>query len=84
MEKIVFEANIDDESVEYEDGGAAIIAQPNWNNTGGDENIFIRIQSWDESIFDHPNYEDKRYEIGHESIRNLLGKKVRVTVEVID
>jgi len=87
MTKIIFEAKVD--GADVEDGGAAVILSPDWKVTGGDDNIFVRIQSWDENFYDHPNYKDnaskyENYKLGHQSIQELMGKKVRVTVEVID
>lgn len=51
--------------------------------------FFVRIQSWDENIGDSPLYDrsnsrEQNAKLGHESIQKLFGKKVRVTVEVIE
>lgn len=89
MSKIILEGQIQPQNVEVEDGGAAVIVEPEWNVTNGDENIFVRIQSWDESIYDHPQFDktdtrEERIEYGHKSIRQLFGKKIRVTIEVLE
>jgi hypothetical protein len=74
--KLVFE-----DVVEYvsEDGGRALIA----TIYGKCEDMFVRLQSWDNK----PTGEDEQgYEQGFQHIqaRQFEGKKVRVTVEVID
>ena len=43
----------------------------------------------DEGIYDNPMFDDRmsrqeKSQLGHESIRSLAGKKVRVTIEVIE
>jgi hypothetical protein len=63
--------------VEYasEDGGQALIAsiyeQTEPPSAPEEPGMFVRLQSWDEGG-------------GHELARSLEGKRVRVTVEVID
>lgn len=99
MTKMIFDANIKPDSVSYEDGGQALILDPEWKTTGTDENIFLRIQSWDESILNKPNTDDEDYDEndydtnetkperalrGHKSIHQLIGKKVRVTIEILE
>ena len=54
--------------VQAEDGGQALIAE---FSGGSDTGLFVRLQSWDES---------KR----HEEMAQLMGRRVRVTVEIID
>lgn len=87
MNKMIFEGEVKEE-VSIEDSGQAVIAEIDWNVSCCDDNIFIRIQSWDESIFEHPLYNAKNnsYEnakLGHKSIQELIGKKIKVTIEVI-
>lgn len=54
--------------VQQEDGGQAWIAE-----FGGpeDEGMFVRLQSWDSTG-------------SHEHMRELLDKRIRITVEVLD
>lgn len=52
-----------------EDGGAARIARV--ENANEDSCLFVRIQSWDELL-------------RHEEFREFEGKRVRVTIEVIE
>lgn len=52
-----------------EDGGAARIA--NLSNDNEDSCLFVRIQSWDELL-------------RHDEFREFEGKRVRVTIEVIE
>ena len=68
-EKIVIES---DAPVEYEveDGGAALIAHI--ENEEADPHFFVRLHSWNDAGDDHP------------TARKFEGKRVRVTVEVID
>ena len=54
--------------VERDDGGQALIAEFSSTNETG---LFVRLQSWDET---------KR----HEEMAQLMGHRVRVTVEIID
>lgn len=89
MTKIILEGEVKQDNVDIEDGGQAVIVEPDWKVTGGDDNIFVRIQSWDEEIFDHPEFDDEangeqRLKYGHKSIQELFGKKIRVTIEVIE
>lgn len=89
MSKITFEGKLTEDHVDVEDGGLAMIAEPDWKVEGGDDKIFVRIQSWDESIENNPmyDYEDSREvraKLGHESMHSLIGKKIRVTIEVIE
>jgi len=53
-----------------EDGGCAKIAEV-CPNDFADEGIFVRIQSWSEKH-------------NHDTLDKLEGKKVRVTIEVVD
>lgn len=89
MTKITMEAKIDESCVNVEDGGSAVIIEPIWEIKGADDNLFIRIQSWDEDIWEHPDDSCnlstvERAQLGHQSIHELIGKKIRVTIEVID
>lgn len=87
MTKIVMESVLSD--VDYEDGGSAVIVNADWETQGADESIFVRIQSWDDDVWEHPNESERlstieRAQLGHKSIHELIGKRVRVTIEVID
>ena len=73
MNKVIFEAKIKRKDVNIEDSGQVVIVEPQWVVKGGDDNIFIRIQSWDESA-----------EMEHKTINKLIGKKIRVTIEEIE
>jgi hypothetical protein len=60
-----------------EDGGQAVILEPIINEgdaTRGE--LFVRIQSWSPITADRMP--------GHEAMRQLLGKRVRVTIETIE
>jgi hypothetical protein len=66
--KKIFEGILENDRVE--DGGQAVL--PNLNEGETPNNgMFVRIQSWDE-------------ELKHEEIQPFLGKKVKVTVEVVE
>ena len=52
-----------------EDGGQAIISSIHEGTETG--TMFVRVQSWDETL-------------AHEEIKKYLGKKVRITLEVIE
>lgn len=89
MNQIIFEAKIEREDIHIEDGGCTVIIEPEWQVSCGDDNIFLRIQSWDESIGDNDMYDqaasrETNSKLGHKSIYSLSGKKVRVTVEIIE
>jgi len=73
--KTVYQELIDVKArhLKLEDGGAALIL----NDIGGEELVgdgclFARIQSWDDKECKHPLMND------------LVGKKIRITVEVED
>lgn len=72
----VREKYLSSEGVELscEDGGQAIIANPNSN---GEDCMFVRLQSWEE---------DPRHKCpdAHFEMVSLLGKRVRIRVEVLD
>lgn len=89
MEKMIFEATVPTSELKVEDNGCAIILDPEWKTQNTDDKIFVRIQSWDEDIYDNPLFDDKmsrqeKSKLGHESIHSLAGKKIRVTIEVIE
>ena len=54
--------------VDVQDGGQAQIVEFTGNNEVG---VFVRVQSWD------PDKE-------HANIKLMMGKRVRVTVEILD
>jgi hypothetical protein len=59
-------------SFKTEDSGAAMIADTNGvNYDNEDSGLFVRIQSWDESL-------------KHPLTKSLEGKKVKITIEVLD
>ena len=70
MRKFIFEDMFDEKNamIEKEDGGCAMIATISDDDETG---VFIRVQSWDD------NKE-------HEDFKSLIGKKVRITIEVIE
>lgn len=89
MTKMIFEAPIEKQDIKFEDGGCAVILEPEWIVNGGDDSIFVRIQSWDENItedvmYDRKNSREDNALLGHKSIQTLFGKKVRITIEVIE
>lgn len=90
MNKIIVEGQLNSQSVDFEDGGAAMIVEPEWEViNGADDKFFIRLQSWDESIFDNVMYDRKNYsqenaQLGHETLQSLVGKKIRITIEEIE
>lgn len=74
---------VDPDHIDVNDGGQSMVTQlGDDDEQGGDDCFFIRLQSWDESVtrvpLTHAALE------GHRFFRALIGKKVRVTVEVID
>lgn len=71
--KYVIEAQTTDEDISVEDGGCAkiLFVAP----TDGEDGIFARIQSW------YENPDDPK---AHQEINQLLGKRVRITIEVIE
>lgn len=68
MSKIVIEGQIRPEQVDVEDGGMAMIGQPDEESL---HPFFVKLQSWDETK-------------QHTTFKNFIGKRVRVTVEIID
>jgi hypothetical protein len=80
----IFEQTVRDEDVEPDDGGASLMVQfddvPSGRYIPRDERpaeafvsetLFVRVQSWDE-------------EKAHHDFRRLVGKRVRVTIEILD
>ena len=89
MTKIILEGHLTPDTIDFEDGGLAMIGQPEWTIQGADENIFLRIQSWDESIVDNVMYDvkdsrEQKANLSHKSMNSLIGKKIRVTIEIIE
>lgn len=85
MTKIILEGHLTPDRIDFEDGGLAMIGEPEWTIQGADENIFLRIQSWDESIVDNVMYDvkdsrEQKANLGHKSMNSLIGKKIRVTI----
>lgn len=83
MNKIIVEQKI--EYVETDDGGQGMKTYLK----GSDKNIFFSIQSWDDSIMEHPEYNSREYseknaKLGHPIMQQLNGKKVRLTVEILE
>lgn len=70
--KIVIEGTMPEKLVSREDGGQAVIAEiENPDDPDPDEGFFVKLQSWSE----------RRH---HPVIESLIGKRIRVTVEVLD
>jgi hypothetical protein len=69
--KKVFEQTVSARDVSEEDGGCAKILDIDDDGTGAEEGMFVRVQSWSEEG-EHPDFD------------NLIGKRVRVTIEVLD
>lgn len=77
MEKFIFEGKVD---TEFEDGGSAMkaVVSGEQNIFNGSE-VFVIIQSWDEK-----GIRAKTENQSHSLIKSIEGKKVRITIEVID
>lgn len=74
---------VDPDHIDVNDGGQSMVTQlGDDDEQGGDDCFFIRLQSWDESVTQVPLTHAALE--GHRFFRALIGKKVRVTVEVID
>ena len=74
------EALVTEKEVEREDGGQALIYSQDpliETGPGADGKFFVRLQSWDDKDF-----QDK--DRAHQSMRALIGRRIRVTVEVLD
>jgi len=82
MDKIIIEDKVD---WKREDGGAAFVSYPMSEilDDEGEENedthISVRIISWDDNF-----YCGKRPEPIHEKFMQMVGKKVRVTIELLE
>lgn len=76
MPKITFEADMDERTLKREDSGCALIWERPAFEIDGDEpttpdaGTLVRFWSWDESK-------------EHESFKRFIGKRVRITVEVV-
>jgi len=74
MARLVYETTdiITDDTLKSEDGGMALIHEDsNASEPVGDGHVFVRLQSWDD---------DSK----HPLLRSLVGKTVRISVEVLD
>ncbi len=81
MNQIIFEGKIGD-IPEIEDGGRAFILDCDFFNVSGHDDIFIKVQSFNDKargrhLKDLGNQE-------HCAAKSLLGKKVRITIEEIE
>ncbi len=75
MPRITFEADFDEKNVYYEDSRCAMFCRAPWEQDGDvpvdpDTGTCIKFWSWDE-------------EREHKSIKRFIGKRVRITVEVV-
>jgi hypothetical protein len=78
-------------ALEQEDGGAAIIFHVDTYSSDDDavaqksndaaSGMFVRIQSYDERAWSEDASEKA---LAHQEIRQIFGKRVRVTIEVLD
>lgn len=68
--KAVFEQTIIPADIAIEDSGRAKIIQIDAGD-GNDNGMFIGLHSWDETL-------------QHKDFNDLIGKKIRVTIEIID
>lgn len=76
--KIVIEDVIGTKDVSVEDGGRAKYVSLGCDALGLDQDgVFVRLHSWIEKA-------DRFGEMNHKQFDAFIGKKVRVTVEVID
>lgn len=75
---LVFEGVIDFDS---EDGGSALVGDPitKLGETDPDGGIFVRVCSWDQGFCDGA----RDIPDAHADAEFLLGKKVRITIELI-
>jgi len=77
MPKITFEADFDESEVKFEDGKCALLwnLRKDWETTGDtpddpENGTCVKFWSWDETK-------------EHKSIKRFIGKRVRITVEVV-
>lgn len=73
MPKVVYEGEVTEHDIKSEDGGCALIWEAGPDQvTPPDENpdagMFVRLQSWDENK-------------NHDTLRKMVGRKVKITVE---
>ena len=59
------------ESIESEDGGCAKILEVDDSEGEDGNSLFVRIQSWDDNA-------------NHPVMNSMVGKRIRVTIEVLD
>lgn len=74
------EALVTEKAIEREDGGQALIYSQDpliETGPGADGKLFVRLQSWDDKDF-----QDQA--LAHQGMRALIGRRIRVTVEIID
>jgi len=85
MDKIIIEDKVD---WEREDGGAAFVSFPmheilsdeeDPDGDGEETTVGVRIISWDDKF-----YEGKRLEPKHDKFMQIVGKKVRITIELVE
>jgi hypothetical protein len=78
------EGFIDPRYLDVEDGGQAMIYQLDESmgmEIVADKNFFVKLQSWDEKA---RSERGRSCIVGHELMRSLVRRTVRVTVEVDD
>lgn len=93
MVKYIFEGIVpaergmnEDDSAELsiQDGGHAKIA----TISGNSPSMFVRVQSWESMFVRVQSWEDERDAVSgeytHADFNKMLGKRVRVTVEVVE
>ncbi len=74
---------VEPEHIDVDDEGQAMMIQlSDEEEYGGDGCFFVKLQSWDESVASAPIPDAAQS--AHRFFRSLIGKKVRVTVEVIE
>jgi hypothetical protein len=74
---VVFEGTFEIES--EDDGGQALVAAI---NSPTEPQMFVRVQSWDETVLDAEN--ERNDVAGHGRFCQFLGRKVRITLEVLE
>lgn len=67
----------------FEDGGQALILEVSGPE---DTNYEFRLHSWDEAPVNraHPEIHPKEHRYGHQPLRKYIGKRLLVTVEVVE
>jgi hypothetical protein len=78
MDKMVFESE-EPITLTSEDSGCAMLVDEGEPYFVGDDDaaMWVRLGSWDDNGYKNP-------EISHTQIKKLVGKRVRVTLEVIE